>query len=229
MSKIPRNHNILPLRAELSKFSVKILSAVIIFLIVGVLYGVNLIPHRKYTNADFGIQTYRSSHDQDQDSLDDQTDLLQSARAYLATKPRYQSKYYATGYPDDGYGVCTDVIAQAFKGAGYDLRELLDQDVHARPEAYDINVLDKNIDFRRVKNLAVYLRNHAISLTTDLDDISEWQGGDIVVFPDHIGIVSDHRNRHGRPYLIHHYSPFQTSYEEDALGNYQIIGHYRIS
>ena len=45
----------------------------------------------------------------------------------------------------------------------------------------------KNIDFRRVKNLKIYFEHTAISLTTDVNDIEQWQGGDIVVFKNHIG------------------------------------------
>ena len=39
-------------------------------------------------------------------------------------------------------------------------------DVYKRQELYDIDAVDKNIDFRRVKNLKVYFDNNAISLTT---------------------------------------------------------------
>jgi len=50
------------------------------------------------------------------------------------------------------------------------------------------------------------------------------------VFEKHIGIVSDKRNKKGIPYLIHHASPYQLTYEEDILEQRQdIIGHYRIS
>lgn len=201
---------------------------VLAIIVVGLLYSFNLIPHRRYTNADFGIADYHSSTDRDGDGVDDQTDILESALAYLATNPQYQSKYYATGYPDDGYGVCTDVVAQALKGAGYDLMALVDADIRAHPEAYDVDIPDANIDFRRVKNLQVYFSRHAQRLSPNLNDTYEWQGGDIVIFPDHIGIVSNYRNRDGIPFLLHHYSPFQSTYEEDALGRYQIIGHYRI-
>ena len=62
-------------------------------------------------------------------------------------------------------------------------------------ELYNIDIIDKNIDFRRVKNLQVYFKNNAISLTTDINDITAWQGGDIVIFKKHIGIVSDKRNK----------------------------------
>ena len=65
----------------------------------------NVIPHRQFTNEDFGIETYKSSVDKDGDGIDDQTDFLQSVRSYIATKPKYKSKYYETGYPNDKYGV----------------------------------------------------------------------------------------------------------------------------
>ena len=76
-------------------------------------------------NADFQIPDFHSQTDKDADGIDDQTDLLQGARTYIATQPRYKSKYYETGYPNDGYGVCTDVIANAMLSAGYDLKELV--------------------------------------------------------------------------------------------------------
>lgn len=202
---------------------------VLVIIAFGVVYSLGIVPQRRYTNADFNIATYHSRVDKDGDGLDDQADILRSARDYLATQPKYQSQYYVSGYPDDDHGVCTDVVAFALRGAGYNLMELVAEDIRAYPGAYDIDVPDAKIDFRRVKNLAVYFRRHAQSLTTDLRQISEWQGGDIVIFPDHIGIVSDRRNREGVPYLLHHYSPVQMTYEEDVLSKYEIIGHYRMS
>lgn len=53
---------------------------------------------------------------------------------------------------------------------------------------------------------------------------------DIVVFENHIGIVSDYRNRNGVPFLIHNGSNFQRYYEEDVLEiRDDIVGHYRMS
>ena len=194
------------------------------------LYYFNFIPHRKYTNEDFNIKTYVSSIDKDNDGIDDQTDILINTRKYIATKPKYKSKYYGTGYPDDNYGVCTDVVAFALKDAGYDLRELVNNHVKENRNLYDIDVIDKNIDFRRVLNLKTYFDYNAISLTTDVLRIEEWQGGDIVVFKRHIGIVSGKRNRKGINFVIHHANPYQRYYEEDILENRDdIIGHYRIS
>ena len=193
------------------------------------LYVYNYLPHRKYTNADFNIETYKSSVDLDNDGIDDQTDILNNVRTYIATKPKYKSKYYNTGYPNDNYGVCTDVVVFGLKAAGYDRQELVDQDIRENRSRYNIKTVDKNIDFRRVRNLKIYFDNYAISLSTSLDDISDWQGGDIVIFPSHIGIVSDKRNKDGIPFLIHHANPYQRYYEEDVLKMYKIEGHYRIS
>ena len=210
-----------------------ILSVIFILLmlfIIYFLYALNIIPHRKYTNKDFGIETYISLVDKDNDGIDDQTDIINNTRKYIKTKPKYQSKYYATGYPDDEYGVCTDVVAFSLKDAGYDLMELVYNHVKENRELYDIDTIDKNIDFRRVVNLDVYFKNTAIVLTNDVNKIEEWQGGDIVVFKKHIGIVSDKRNKNGVPFIIHHANPYQVHYEEDILEQRDdIIGHYRIS
>lgn len=204
------------------------LFAVVCAVFVYFMYVTNVIPHRSYSNEHFGIKPYISENDRDQDGVDDQTDILDSARAYIATEPKYKSSYYETGYPDDGYGVCTDVVANAFLGAGYDLRELVDQDISARPEAYDIDVPDKNIDFRRVRNLRIFFEKYASELTTDLQQTDQWQGGDVVIFQGHIGIVSDRRDRKGIPFVIHHSGGLQLRYEEDILPyRDDIVAHYR--
>lgn len=202
----------------------------VIIVAIGVLYKYNVIPHKYYYNSHFGIETYKSDVDKDGDGVDDQTDILNGVRDYIKTEPKYKSVYYATGYPDDEYGVCTDVVAQGFLAAGYDLMELVNEDILANPRAYDIDEPDELIDFRRVRNLYVYFQHTAISLTTDLSKIEEWQGGDIIVFKNHIGIVSDRRNRNGIPFVIHHGSPTQAGYEQDILeGRDDIIGHFRIN
>ena len=203
---------------------------VLIIVVLYALYRFNYIPHKKYTNEDFNIKTYVSKTDKDNDGIDDQTDILNHARDYVKTKPKYKSKYYATGYSNDEYGVCTDVVAFVLIGAGYDLMNLVNEHIKTNRNLYDIDVIDKNIDFRRVQNLKVYLDNNAIILTNDINKIKEWQGGDIVVFKNHIGIVSDKRNKNGISFIIHHANPYQRYYEEDILEyRNDIVGHYRIS
>ena len=203
---------------------------VLLIVVLYALYRFNYIPHKKYTNEDFNIKTYISKTDKDNDGIDDQTDILNNVRNYIKTNPKYKSKYYATGYPNDEYGVCTDVVAFGLKGAGYDLMNLVNEHIKSNRNLYDIDVIDKNIDFRRVQNLKVYLDNNAIVLTKDINKIKEWQGGDIVVFKNHIGIVSDKKNKKGISFIIHHANPYQRYYEEDILEyRNDIIGHYRIS
>ncbi len=199
-------------------------------LITYLLYLFNYIPHKMYNNEYFNIKTYTSNIDKDNDGIDDQTDILNSVREYIGTKPKYKSKYYASGYPDDEYGVCTDVVANGLKGAGYDLMELVNEDIINNKGNYSIDTIDKNIDFRRVQNLKVYFENNSISLTTDIYDLEEWQGGDIVIFQNHIGIISNNRNKNGVTFVIHHTNPYQRYYEEDILeSRNDIVGHYRIS
>lgn len=203
---------------------------ILISVITYLLFLFNYIPHKMYSNEDFNIKTYTSSIDKDNDGIDDQTDILNSVREYIATNPKYKSKYYDSGYPDDEYGVCTDVVAFGLKGAGYDLIELVNEDIKNNRNNYNIDTIDKNIDFRRVQNLKIYFENNSISLTTDVYDIESWQGGDIVIFTNHIGIVSNNRNKNGVTFIIHHANPFQKYYEEDILESRDdIIGHYRIS
>ena len=194
------------------KVIIMIVTLVLVIGLIYLLYILNIIPHRKYSNSDFNINTYISSIDKDNDGIDD------------------QSKYYSTGYPSDEYGVCSDVVAFGLKGAGYDLRELVNNDIINNKDSYDIETIDKNIDFRRVRNLKVYFERNSIKLTTDINDIPSWQGGDIIIFKKHIGIVSDKRNSKGIPFIIHHANPYQLHYEEDILENRNdIIGHYRVS
>lgn len=214
------------------RFIIYFVLFIIIIALITILYQLNIIKHKQYSNSDFNIATYMSDVDKDNDGIDDQTDILNNVRTYIATNPKYKSKYYGTGYPDDEYGVCTDVVAFGLKDAGYNLMELVNEDVKNNQDNYNIEIIDKNIDFRRVQNLNVYFKNNHISLTTDLSKIEEWQGGDIIVFKGHIGIISDKRNRKGIPFLIHHANPFQVNYEEDVLelyGEDEIIGHYRVS
>lgn len=205
------------------------ITVVVVVTMIAFLYKWNVIPHCYYYNSHFGLLTYHSEVDMDEDGIDDQIDILEGVRAYVETKPKYKSAYYAGGYPDDEYGVCTDVVAQGFLNAGYDLKEMVSADIKEAPEAYNIKTPDSNIDFRRVRNLEVFFERHATSLTTDVDEIEQWQGGDIIIFRDsHIGIISDRRNGDGVSFIIHHGSRYQAGYEQDILeGRDDIVGHFR--
>ncbi len=213
-----------------------VLILVIVLIIIALIILVSFF-HQKYKRVyyaeDFGIDVILSSTDFDNDGIDDYTDILEGAKIEAQNKPKYKSAYYAGGYPPDDEGVCTDVIWRALKNAGYSLKDMVDEDIKNNISSYPrVNGKpDTNIDFRRVPNLKVYFEKNQIVLTTDLNDIKEWQPGDIVVFgSSHIGIISDKRNKRGIPYLIHNTG--QPLREEDVLEVYSkhtpITGHYRM-
>ena len=187
-----------------------------------------------YYAEDFGIETIVSNTDFDNDGIEDYADILEGAKIEAENKPKYKSAYYDGGYPPDDEGVCTDVIWRSLKNAGYNLKELIDEDIKNNVEKYPRveGKPDPNIDFRRVPNLMVYFERNHISLTIDLNEISQWQPGDIVVFSNnHIGIISDKRNEKGIPYIIHNGG--QNNREEDGLEFYNenwrpISAHYRL-
>ena len=191
-------------------------------------------PSKYYSAADFNETDLQSQLDANQNGIDDFSEIVLGARADAMAMPHYKSAYYMGGYPPANEGVCTDVVWRAFKTAGYDLKSLVDADIKTAIDKYSgtKGKADPNIDFRRVRNLKVFFDRNALSLTSDLTQLSEWQAGDIVVFGKnytHIGIVSDRRNAQGVPYLIHNSG--QPVREEDALeseaAHKTITGHYR--
>lgn len=197
--------------------------AALIIVFVALLVAAHLSrPETSYSSSEV------SSYDFNGNGLSDAMDLVLGARADAENHPTYDGRYWQGGYPPDNIGVCTDVVWRAFRAAGYSLRDMVDADIAARPSAYpNVTQRDSNIDFRRVKNLRVFFRTYAVSLTTDIRDTDAWQPGDIVIFGNdkHIGIISDKRTESGRPYVIHNGG--QNDREEDALGNDKVTGHYR--
>ena len=61
------------------------------------------------------------------------------------------------------------------KAAGYDLKALVKKDIEKHPDANEVAHPDADIDFRRVKNLQVFFKNHARILSTDVFQPEEWQ------------------------------------------------------
>lgn len=51
-----------------------------LLIIILMLYKLNIIPHKQYSNKDFNIETYISSVDKDGDGIDDQTDILRKCK-----------------------------------------------------------------------------------------------------------------------------------------------------
>lgn len=190
----------------------------------------NLIPKRYYSAEKFGIKTVTSSVDYNNNGIDDYTDIMIGARKDAENKPKYDGSYQNGGYPPDDIGVCTDVIWRAFKNAGYNLKDMVDEDIKNNINLYPRvgGRPDPSIDFRRVPNLKVFFERYAVSLTLDTSEIEQWQPGDIVTYGEkHIAIVSERRNKNGIPYIIHNGG--QPMREEDALTRtrQKISGHFR--
>lgn len=221
----------------MESFNEKRLRHFLIFLIFAIVIGTTTYilyeKFRTYRAEDFDIQIITSNTDFDEDGIDDYTDILEGAKIEAEKKVTYKSAYYICGYPPEDEGVCTDLIWRAFKNAGYCLKDMVDEDIAENTDEYYRveGKPNKNIDFRRVPNLDVYFKRNHISLTLDLTKIEEWQPGDIVVFgKEHIGIISDKRNKKGIPYLLH--NTVRNKREEDILEKYDstisITGHYRL-
>ena len=186
------------MRSDMTRKDSAMYYAIIIVLFVFCSIVFYVQTHYQHTSAIRPEDDYKgkipqlhSSEDRDDDGVDDQLDILNGALAYVSTHPKYKSRYYENGYPDDNYGVCTDVVAYALKYAGYDLQVLVDADIRVHPQDYMVAEPDANIDFRRVRNLNIFFSHTAVALTTDVSEIEAWQGGDIVIFERHIGIVSE--------------------------------------
>lgn len=216
----------------------KILAFFVVILVLlavaaAVLYQHGVIPHRVYTEKDFHIERVVSTYDFNKNGVDDYFDFLLGAREDAEKYPYFET---TTGQeedvPPDESDVCPGMVWRAFLKAGYNLKGMVNADIKVNKSKYPAikGDYDPETDFHKVENLKVFFDRYALSLTTDPNEIAEWQPGDIVVFgTDHIGIVSDKRNRQGIPYLIHTCS--YPNVEGDTLVQMnesdRISGHYR--
>jgi hypothetical protein len=151
----------------------------------------------------------------------------------------YDGSYYSIDYPNgdvsSSIGVCTDVIIRAYRVLGIDLQKELHEDVIANREAYvRIKKPDKNIDHRRVPNLATFFKLHGEILPIT-DNASDYRPGDIIWWNlssdgvlNHIGLVVTEKSKDGKRHLvIHNIGGGQNI--DDFLFGAQIVGHYAFS
>ena len=47
------------------------------------------------------IEIIKSDIDKDNDGIDDYSDILEGAKKFIKSEPKYKSKYYNGGYPTD--------------------------------------------------------------------------------------------------------------------------------
>ena len=164
--------------------------------------------------------------------------LVAAARRQVGVTLAYDPAYSVLPFPNGDVprakGVCTDVVIRAYRDAlGIDLQALVNADMKgnfgAYPRNWGLRRPDRNIDHRRVPNLATFWRRQRAQLAVSTDPAA-WQPGDIFTamtggrFP-HTGIVSDRRTPAGVPLIIHNIG--RGTREEDALFDHPLTGHFR--
>ena len=147
--------------------------------------------------------------------------------------PAYATLSYPNGDVPLEKGVCCDVIIRALRTGNVDLQKLVHEDMAAHFEAYPklwgLKKTDKNIDHRRVPNLAKFFERSGKKLPATKDG-KDYLPGDFVVCRlsnglIHIMLVSNQTNASGIPLVIHNIGA--GAREEDRLFEFSIEGHYR--
>ena len=165
--------------------------------------------------------------------------LIAAARKQVGITIRYDGGYTRIPFPDGDVprerGVCTDVLIRAYRdGFGADLQALVNADMRtafdAYPKLWGLHAPDRNIDHRRVPNLATWFTRHRAKQSMPTDP-SGWQPGDIFTSRvggtgTHIGLISDKAGRRS-PLIIHNIGAGVR--EEDALLDWPITGRFRWS
>jgi len=147
--------------------------------------------------------------------------------------PAYARLDYPAGDVPSERGVCTDVLIRAYRRLGVDLQQLVHEDMRANfkvyPRNWGLKTTDRNIDHRRVPNLARFFSRHGKSLGIAGADL-DYLPGDIVTWKlpsgvPHIGIVSDAKTAGGTPLIVHNIGA--GTQEENVLRVFEISGHFR--
>jgi uncharacterized protein YijF (DUF1287 family) len=161
---------------------------------------------------------------------------LEGARRQVGVTTIYDGSYRRLDYPCGDVpierGVCTDVIVRAFRHAGADLQVLLHEDMRVAwseyPQVWGLRGPDRNIDHRRVANLAAFFHRHGERLAVS-GHSGDYAAGDLVTWRlpsglPHIGILSD--SLAGETPLVIHNIGRGTVFE-DVLFAFPQTGHYR--
>jgi len=162
--------------------------------------------------------------------------VIEGARRQVGVTRGYDGAYRKIGYPGGDVplttGVCTDVVIRAYRHAGADLQVLVHEDMQANfakyPKSWGLRGTDRNIDHRRVPNLATFFRRNGKALPVTRRG-ADYAPGDIVTWRlssgvPHIGIVSDVRS--GDRHLVVH-NIGGGAQLEDVLFAYELTGHFR--
>ena len=152
----------------------------------------------------------------------------------------YDGSYRRISYPmgdvPENIGVCTDVVIRSYRKLGFDLQQLVHEDMKANFKVYPskriwgLSRADANIDHRRVPNLQTFFKRHGEALSVS-ENPGDYKTGDLITWMlpgnlPHIGIVSEGRSQDGkRPLIVHNIG--QGPKLEDMLFDFKITGHYR--
>ncbi len=162
--------------------------------------------------------------------------LVEAARAQIGVTTVYDGAYRRIGYPggdvEPERGVCTDVVVRAYRAAlGTDLQRLVHEDMAENFAAYPANWgltrPDRNIDHRRVPNLATFLRRQGAELAAEEalapgDLVTQTIGGRL----PHISVVSDRRVRGAARLFVIHNIGGGAEYA-DILERFPVNGRFR--
>ncbi|WP_335951503.1 DUF1287 domain-containing protein [Acinetobacter beijerinckii] len=161
--------------------------------------------------------------------------LVTDARKQIGVTKYYDPAYTRLVYPMGDVplikGVCTDVVVRALRQQGIDLQQKMHEDMRKHfnvyPNKWGLKTPDKNIDHRRVPNIATYFQRQGYQITDQnyrAGDVVTWDLGQGLV---HIGIVSDKKSIFQKtPLILHNIG--RGAEESDILFKYKITGHYRI-
>ena len=164
-------------------------------------------------------------------------DLVAAAKSQIGVTIKYDPHYQKIAYPNGDVpmerGVCTDVLIRAYRQLGFDLQQLVHDDMQIAwnqyPKIWGLKNTDTNIDHRRVPNLVAFFKRHGETIAAS-NDVKSYQPGDIVVWRlssgvPHIGIVAGDKNWRGVPQMIHNIGAGAKI--EDVLFDAKITGHFR--
>ena len=182
-----------------------------------------------------------TASDWDDDSIDNQSDILRGTKKADINDAPYGSPYQRLSYPGGDVpkteGVCTDVVIRSLRNAGLDLQKDLYEDIVKRPSAFPmVKRPNRNIDHRRVKTLLPYFQRHHRSLPTNfVGNERSWAPGDVLFMqlfgdgrPDHVGIVSDRLGASGQPLVINNWAPGYRTDELDVLPLAPVTHRFRV-
>lgn len=150
--------------------------------------------------------------------------MLTAARGHLGD--RYSAEYFSGGRPPRGQSACVDVVVSACRATGLDLQSEIQRD--STQVNYPL-IRDRNIDHRWAPNLNYWLRRHARKLPNDRD----FRPADLIFWSllndgvaDHCGVLTEKRGPTGKLQVVHQFPP--ECREEDCLGRWTVVGHYRL-